>query len=113
MMLRCHLAPFFKGRGIDVIDRRGVVAYQREKLESGLSPKTVANHVRFLHGISALRLARSGRAEIRLRGSSIRVIQTGRTRYGPLQPQSSSRCLPPFLMITSDRLTAPFMPPRQ
>lgn len=51
MMLRCHLVPFFSGWAIDAIDRQAVVAYQRAKLDSGLSPKTVANHVRFLHGI--------------------------------------------------------------
>ena len=51
MMLRCHINPFFAGWSIDAIDRRAVVAYQRAKLESGLAPKTVANHVRFLHGI--------------------------------------------------------------
>jgi integrase len=51
MMLRRHLAPFFAGRSIDAIDRRSVEAYQRAKLASGLAPKTVANQVRFLHGI--------------------------------------------------------------
>lgn len=51
MMLRRHLAPFFAGPSIDAIDRRTIESYQRAKLDSGLSPKTVANHVRFLHGI--------------------------------------------------------------
>lgn len=51
MMLRRHLGPFFAGPSIDGIDRRAVESYQRAKLDSGLSPKTVANHVRFLHGI--------------------------------------------------------------
>lgn len=51
MILRRHLRPFFSGRSIDAIDRRSVEAYQRAKLASGLAPKTVANQVRFLHGI--------------------------------------------------------------
>lgn len=51
MILRKHLGPFFLGRSLDSLDRRLVVEYQRAKLSAGLSPKTVANHVRFLHGI--------------------------------------------------------------
>jgi site-specific recombinase XerD len=51
MILRRHLGPFFAGRSIDAINRRSVEAYQRAKLDSGLSAKTVANQVRFLHGI--------------------------------------------------------------
>ncbi|MBA2764860.1 MAG: site-specific integrase, partial [Thermoleophilaceae bacterium] len=51
MILRKHLSPFFSGRSLDSLDRRLVVDYQRAKLNAGLSPKTVANHVRLLHGI--------------------------------------------------------------
>jgi integrase len=50
-VLRTHLGVFFAGRSLDAIDRRSVVAYQHAKLAEGLSPKTVSNHVRFLHGI--------------------------------------------------------------
>lgn len=51
IIVRKHLVPFFAGRPLDAIDRRQVEAYQRAKLDSGLKPKTVANHVRLLHGI--------------------------------------------------------------
>ncbi|MDQ1247406.1 MAG: Tyrosine-type recombinase/integrase [Actinomycetota bacterium] len=50
-ILKGHLALFFVGKSLDSIDRRAVEAYQRAKLDAGLSPKTVANHVRLLHGI--------------------------------------------------------------
>jgi integrase len=51
IVLRRHLGPYFAGRSLEAIDRRAVEAYQRAKLAEGLSPKTVSNHVRFLHGV--------------------------------------------------------------
>jgi integrase len=51
IVLRKHQVPFFAGRSLEAIDRRAVEAYQRAKLNEGLSPKTVSNHVRFLHGL--------------------------------------------------------------
>ena len=45
------LVPLFTGRSPDAIDRTSVRAYQAAKLRQGLAPKTVANHVRLLHGI--------------------------------------------------------------
>jgi integrase len=51
IVVRKHLAPFFAGRSLDRVDRRQIEAYQRAKLAAGLKPKTVANHVRLLHGI--------------------------------------------------------------
>lgn len=51
IILTRHLVPYFGARSLDAIDRPGVEAYQRVKLNGGLSPKTVANHVRFLQGV--------------------------------------------------------------
>src|SRR4051812_37389066 len=51
IVLRKHMVPFFAGRSLEALDRRAVEAYQRAKLTEGLSPKTVSNHVRFLHGV--------------------------------------------------------------
>jgi integrase len=51
IILERHLVPFFGDRSLDSINRRSIEAYQQIKLTEGLAPKTVANHVRFLHGI--------------------------------------------------------------
>ena len=65
IMLDRHLAPFFAGRALDTIDAELVRGYMTAKLsERGddratrrkrerLSPKTVNNHLNFLHGVFA------------------------------------------------------------
>jgi integrase len=51
IMLRLHLAPFFAGRSLDRIDAQLVADYLVAKQRDGLSPKTVANQLTFLHGV--------------------------------------------------------------
>ncbi len=51
IILNRHLVAFFGRRSLEAIDRSAVESYQQAKLAAGLSPKTVANHVRFLHGL--------------------------------------------------------------
>lgn len=46
-----HLGPFFGGRPIDKIDRARVESYLLAKKRDGLSSKTIANHLTFLHGL--------------------------------------------------------------
>lgn len=53
IMLTRHLAPFFAGRSLDSIDTDLVAAYRRAKASDGLAPKTVQNHLAFLHGVFA------------------------------------------------------------
>jgi integrase len=57
--LRRHLAPFFGDRPIDRMDAAKVEAYLHAKRRDGLSPKTVQNHLNFLHGIFAFAIRRA------------------------------------------------------
>jgi integrase len=46
-----HLQPFFGDEPLHRIDPARVTAYLRAKLVDGLAPKTVNNHLNFLHGL--------------------------------------------------------------
>lgn len=56
--LRRHLAPFFGDRPMDRIDPAQVERYLHAKRGEDLSPKTVQNHLNFLHGIFAFAVRR-------------------------------------------------------
>jgi integrase len=62
IMLERHLVPYFGGKAVDRIEPDDVVGYMAAKRrsggrarkgekEKGLSPKTIQNHVTFLHGL--------------------------------------------------------------
>jgi integrase len=55
--LRRHLVPFFGTRTLDRIEPAHVEEYMHAKL-ARLSPKTVTNHLTFLHGLLAFALRR-------------------------------------------------------
>lgn len=57
-MLNAHLVPFFGERKLDRLNADVVADYMGQKRRDGLSPKTVANHVRFLHGLFAFAVKR-------------------------------------------------------
>ncbi|MCW5827880.1 MAG: site-specific integrase [Deltaproteobacteria bacterium] len=44
-MLRTHLNPYFGSRPLDSITTRDIETYKAKKIESGLSPKSVNNHL--------------------------------------------------------------------
>jgi len=50
-LLRGHFVPFFGERKLDRLDADLIVDYMARKRRDGLAPKTVANHMRFLHGL--------------------------------------------------------------
>lgn len=50
-MLRKHLVPFVAGRSMDRIDTQLVGDFLLAKQRDGLSSKTVANQLTFLHGV--------------------------------------------------------------
>jgi integrase len=56
--LRRHLAPFFGNRPMDRIEPGQVERYLHAKRGEDLSPKTVQNHLNFLHGIFAFAVRR-------------------------------------------------------
>jgi integrase len=56
--LRRHLAPFFGDRPTDRIESGQVERYLHAKRGDGLSPKTIQNHLNFLHGIFAFAVRR-------------------------------------------------------
>jgi len=51
--LRIHLTPFFRRRPLHRISRQEVQSFVAEKIDAGLSPKSVMNYVGFLHSICA------------------------------------------------------------
>jgi integrase len=51
IMLRRHFEPFFRGRAMDKVGPDDLTAYMQTKARSGLSSKTINNHVTLLHGI--------------------------------------------------------------
>lgn len=53
-VLRVHLTPAFGQRKLDEIDSRGIERYKAEKLEQGLSPKTVNNTLTILRRMLVL-----------------------------------------------------------
>jgi Phage integrase, N-terminal SAM-like domain len=55
--LRRHLAPFFGDRPMDRLEPAQIERYLHAKHGDGLSPKTVQNHLNFLHGIPQARPA--------------------------------------------------------
>jgi integrase len=57
--LRRHLAPFFGDRPMDRIEPAKVEGYLHAKRREGLSPKTVQNHLNFLHGLFAFGIRRA------------------------------------------------------
>jgi integrase len=58
IMLARHLAPHFGAKGVDRIAADDVARYQVVKLQAGLAPKTVRNHMTFTHGVFAFALKR-------------------------------------------------------
>ena len=57
-MLAGHMIPFFGERKLDRIDADLVGDYMACKRREGLAPKTVANHMRFLHGLFSFAVKR-------------------------------------------------------
>lgn len=57
-MLSAHMVPFFGARKLDRIDADLVADYMAQKRRQGLAPKTVANHMRFMHGLFAFAVKR-------------------------------------------------------
>ena len=57
-ILKGHLAPFFGERKLDRVDADLVADYMARKRRDGLAPKTVANHMRFLHGLFSFAVKR-------------------------------------------------------
>jgi hypothetical protein len=51
IMLTKHLCPFFGGRSLDRVEAQLVADYLVTKQRAGLSSKTVANQLTFLHGV--------------------------------------------------------------
>jgi hypothetical protein len=77
--LRRHLAPFFGDRPMDRIDPAKVEAYLHAKRGDGLSPRTVQNHLNFLHGIFAFAIRVQGPRALRPAGAA----PPRRPRAGP------------------------------
>jgi integrase len=50
-ILRRHFEPFFSDRALEAIDVQMICDYAGTKSAEGLSPKTVANHLRLLHAV--------------------------------------------------------------
>ncbi len=57
-ILAGHLVPFFGERKLDRVDADLVADYMTHKRRDGLAPKTVANHMRFLHGLFSFAVKR-------------------------------------------------------
>jgi integrase len=57
-ILEGHLMPFFGERKLDRLDADLVADYMTSKRRDGLAPKTVANHMRFLHGLFSFSVKR-------------------------------------------------------
>lgn len=57
-MLESHMVPFFGERKLDRLNADLVADYMVAKRRSGLAPKTVANHMRFLHGVFSFAVKR-------------------------------------------------------
>jgi integrase len=57
-MLDGHMIPFFGERKLDRIDADLVADYMACKRREGLASKTVANHMRFLHGLFSFAVKR-------------------------------------------------------
>ena len=108
--LNQHLAPFFGGRPLDRIDRARVEEYLLTKKRSGLSYKTIGNHLTFLHGLWAFGVKREwvGRNVIalvdrprpprfRTAGSSSSPARSSRRCYAPCPTTTwarwSGRCI--------------------
>lgn len=53
IILTRHLAPHFGDTKVDRVTTRDVSGYVARKLAANLQPKTVANHLAFLHGLMA------------------------------------------------------------
>ena len=53
-----HLGPFFGGRPMDKVDRARVESYLLAKKREGLSSKTIANQLTFLHGLFSFAVKR-------------------------------------------------------
>jgi integrase len=56
--LHRHLAPFFGDRPMDRLEPAQIERYLHAKRRDGLSPKTVQNHLNFLHGMFAFAIRR-------------------------------------------------------
>lgn len=57
-ILTSHFVPFFGERKLDRIDADTVSDYMARKRRDGLAPKTVANHMRFMHGLFSFAVKR-------------------------------------------------------
>jgi integrase len=53
-----HLTPYFGNRALTKIEAQHVMGYLRHKRSSGLTSKTVQNHLTFLHGVFAYAVKR-------------------------------------------------------
>ena len=53
IMLDRHLAPHFASKALDRVTAEDVTGYMAIKRREGLAPKTITNHVTFLHGVFA------------------------------------------------------------
>jgi site-specific recombinase XerC len=58
IMLRRHLGPHFGSQAVAKLAPRDVDAYIAAKRRSGLSVKTIINHLNFAHGVLAFALKR-------------------------------------------------------
>jgi hypothetical protein len=68
--LRRHLAPFLRDRSMDRLKPAQIERYLHAKRADGLSPKTVENHLNFLHGIFASACGVRGRVS----GAVLRAV---------------------------------------
>ena len=55
IMLRRHLGPYFGSTDVAKLTPRDVDAYIAAKRRSGLSVKTITNHLNFAHGVLSFR----------------------------------------------------------
>lgn len=58
IMLRRHLGPYFGSKDVAKLIPRDVDAYIAAKRRSGLSVKTITNHLNFAHGVLSFALKR-------------------------------------------------------
>ncbi len=58
IMLRRHLGPYFGPKDVAKLTPRDVDAYIASKRRSGLSVKTITNHLNFAHGVLSFALKR-------------------------------------------------------
>lgn len=95
-VVRLHLGPFFENRPLAAITRRDIEAYKASRLERGLSPKSINNHLAVLG--RCLRMAYED--ELIPNVPVIKFLRVPPQRFDFLLPEES-------LQLLSDR-TEPF-----